>query len=40
MAKLQQQFHEKMRSAHYAVNTEKSYWNWIRRYLLHHYQIH
>jgi integron integrase len=39
MAKLQQQFHEKMRSAHYAVNTEKSYWHWIRRYLLFHYQI-
>lgn len=39
MAKLQQQFHEKIRSAHYAVNTEKSYWNWIRLYLLQHYQI-
>lgn len=39
MAKLQQQFHDKMRSAHYAVNTEKSYWHWIRRYLLFHQQI-
>jgi integron integrase len=39
MPKLQQLFHEKMRSAHYAVNTEKSYWHWIRRFLLHHQQI-
>ncbi len=39
MAKLQQLFHEKMRSAHYAVNTEKSYWHWIRRYLFFHQQL-
>lgn len=39
MAKLQQQFHLMMRSAHYAVNTEKSYWHWIRRYLVFHQQI-
>jgi integron integrase len=39
MIKLQQQFHEKMRSAHYAINTEKSYWHWVRRYLLYHHQI-
>lgn len=39
MPQLQQQFHDKMRSAHYAVNTEKSYWHWIRRYLLFHYNL-
>ncbi len=33
MARLQAEFHAKMRAAHYAMNTEKSYWNWIRRYL-------
>ena len=33
MARLQEEFHLKMRAAHYAVNTEKSYWHWIRRYL-------
>jgi integron integrase len=36
MAKLQQEFHEKMRTAHYAINTERSYWHWIRRYIFHH----
>jgi hypothetical protein len=35
MAKLQQEFHEKMHTAHYAINTERSYWHWIRRYMLH-----
>lgn len=33
MARLQEEFHLKMRAAHYAMNTERSYWNWIRRYL-------
>jgi hypothetical protein len=33
MARLQAEFLAKMRAAHYAMNTEKSYWNWIRRYL-------
>jgi integrase len=33
MAKLQQEFHKKMRTAHYSINTEKSYWHWIRRYI-------
>jgi integrase len=36
MARLQQEFHQKMRAAHYAINTEKSYWHWIRRYLFHY----
>ncbi|MGR6870976.1 integron integrase [Pseudomonas sp. HK3] len=34
MARLQETFQLKMRAAHYALNTERSYWNWIRRYLL------
>ena len=37
MAKLQREFHDKMRAAHYAMNTEKSYWNWIRRYIFFHH---
>ncbi|MFQ3172385.1 MAG: hypothetical protein ACI9DG_002426 [Oleispira sp.] len=35
MAKLQQEFHEKMHTAHYVINTERSYWHWIRDYMLH-----
>ncbi|MEY8240846.1 MAG: integron integrase [Cycloclasticus sp.] len=40
MARLQAEFHAKMRAAHYAMNTEKSYWNWIRRYLFFHNMRH
>lgn len=40
MAKLQQEFHEKMRAAHYAVNTEKSYWHWIRRFIFYNHTRH
>ncbi len=40
MARLQAEFHAKMRSSHYAMNTEKSYWNWIRRYLFFHNMRH
>mgnify|MGYP000374028580 CR=1 FL=1 len=40
MAKLQHVFHQKMRAAHYALNTERAYWNWIRRYLHFHGMRH
>ena len=40
MARLQEIFQLKMRAAHYALNTERSYWNWIRRYLLFHNMQH
>ena len=40
MARLQETFQRKMRAAHYALNTERSYWNWIRRYLLFHHMRH
>jgi len=40
MAKLQAEFYEKMRAAHYALNTERSYWSWIRRYILFHGKRH
>ncbi len=40
MARLQEAFHLKMRAAHYAMNTEKSYWNWIRRFLFYNKMRH
>ena len=40
MARLQAEFHAKMRAAHYAMNTEKTYWHWIRRYLFFHNMRH
>ncbi|MGR6871047.1 phage integrase N-terminal SAM-like domain-containing protein [Pseudomonas sp. HK3] len=40
MAKLQAEFHDNMRAAHYALNTERSYWNLIRRYILFHGKRH
>ncbi len=40
MARLQQEFQQKMRTAHYALNTERSYWHWIKRYILFHQKRH
>lgn len=40
MARLQEEFHAKMRAAHYALNTERAYWNWIRRYIFFHGKQH
>ena len=40
MARLQEQFHLQMRAAHYAMNTEKSYRNWIKRFLFFNNMLH
>ena len=40
MAILQQEFQIKMRTGHYALNTERSYWHWIKRFILFNQKRH
>ena len=40
MARLQQEFQKKMRTGHYALNTERSYLHWIKRFILFHQKRH
>ena len=36
-ARLQEQVREVMRLQHYSIRTERSYWDWIRRYVKYHH---
>ncbi|MFN7141016.1 MAG: phage integrase N-terminal SAM-like domain-containing protein, partial [Limisphaerales bacterium] len=38
--KLREQLGEVMRFKHYALRTEETYWNWIRRFILFHGKRH
>jgi integron integrase len=40
MARLQEEFVRKMRTGHYALNTERSYWHWIKRFILFNQKRH
>lgn len=40
MARLKQEFQSKMRLAHYALNTERAYWQWIKRYIFFNQKRH
>lgn len=33
MPRLQEEFTKKMRTSHYSLNTERTYWHWIRRFI-------
>ena len=39
-ARLREQVHEVMRFQHYALRTEETYWQWIRRFILFHQKRH
>ncbi|TAA43811.1 integron integrase [Corallincola spongiicola] len=38
--KLQQRFHETIMHYHFALKTEKTYWHWIRRFILFNNKVH
>ncbi|WP_396588449.1 integron integrase [Bermanella sp. R86510] len=40
MARLQEEFTKMMRTSHYSLNTERTYWHWIRRYIFFHNKCH
>jgi hypothetical protein len=40
MARLQEEFVRKMRTGHYALSTERSYWHWIKRFILFNQKRH